>query len=49
VNSESGYKLNLAVFDQKGIITLAPHEIASLRHLVLGTSQQRGLTTGAAG
>jgi len=30
--------LNLAVFDQKGIITLAPHEIASLRHLVLGTS-----------
>jgi len=32
------YELNLAVFSQIAIITLAPHEIASLRHLVLGNS-----------
>ena len=41
LNGTIGGEFNLAVADQKYIITLAPHEIANLRHLVLGTSYQR--------
>jgi len=32
--------LNLAVLDKEDIITLAPHEIASLRHLVRGSGSE---------